>query len=97
MKQITLQHGFFSEANAPLDGMLQFLIQSKSLLLTVTRLQVCFRVDSWGSDMDHRQTQPAGLEQLEHLVRFQKLICVDCLLPFQKIKRTTNTGTIFAP
>lgn len=75
---------FFSEANAPLDSVLQFPIQSKSRLLTVTQMQVCFRVDSWCSDMDHRQTPLAGLEQLEHLVRFQKLIWVDYLLPFQK-------------
>lgn len=87
MKQITLQCEFFSEANAPLVSVLQFLIQSESRLLTVTQMQVCFRVYSWRSDMDHRQTPPAGLEQLEHLVRFQKLIWVDCLLLFQIIKK----------
>lgn len=74
MKQIILQDGFFLKVNAALGSVLQFLIQLKSHLLTVNQWQVRFRVDSWGSDMDHREALLAGLEHLEHLVRFQKLI-----------------------
>lgn len=87
---------FVSKMNASFGSLLHFLVWLKSHLLTVNQWQVCFAFDSCSSDMDHRQALLAVLEHLEHLVWFQKPICVDCLLPFRKIKKVLDTGVKFA-
>lgn len=67
-------------------NLLLFLIKLKNNLLTANCWQVCFTVDSCVSDTDHRETVVFVLEHLEHLIRFQDLIQISCLLSFYKRK-----------
>lgn len=67
------------------SNLLHFSIKLKNNLLTAKWWQVFFSVDSCIFDMDHRETVVFMLEHLEHLIRFQDLIKVGCLL-FHKTK-----------
>lgn len=70
--------------------LLHFLIKLKNSLLTADWRQVCCSVDSCISDMDHRETVVFMLEHLEHLITFQDLIKMGCLLSFHRIKENST-------
>lgn len=76
-------------------NLLHFLIKLRNNLLTANWWQVCFSVDSCISDMDHRETVVFMLELLEHLIRFQDLIQMGCLLSFHQIKGKECYGAVF--